>query len=260
MLTALLEALEPLGYRGMYVKAEWMDIKVRNEFRQPHPRRLLVSEHNRITRAYHPTRSAVIADTIRDGYEQMTSFCRYVKKVPNCDDQLIKCLRSKNTISQIKYRWAGNEEEDEDTYIDLPLSSAHPALSTTVFRTVFPNAILRVQAYNVVNSSCPESEDLRATYRSLYRELDLQVLRLRRRMLVLAGYPPELPKGCSKCKVTDLVDAAEKIERLKYGRIFDDILTDRKQSDSHKELSRELHRWWAVAPDGSLMLKSHSSD
>lgn len=259
MLTALAEALNPLGYEGIYVPAETMNVHVRNEYKRPNPRRLLISEHNRVTKAFHPTRSAVIADTVRDGYEQMTSFCRYVKKVPTCDDRLIECLRSKGALGQQTYRWAGREEEDEDTYIDLPLSSAHPALSTTVFRTVFPNATLDIQAYNVANSTCPESRELRSVYQSLYQSLDRQVLVLRRRLLVIAGYPPKVPKSHSNYTTSDLLDAAEKMEREKYGdELSEETIATRKESIIHKNLRNVDFMVWDVSSDGSLRVKERS--
>lgn len=259
MLSSLIEALSPLGYEGIYVRSEVMNVHVRNEFKRPHPRRLLVSEHNRVTKAFHPTRSAVIADTLRDGYEQMTSFCRYVRKVPTCDEQLIDCLRSNQALAQQTYRWAGNEEEDDDTYIDLPLSSAHPALSTTVFRTVFPNATLDTQSYNVANSTCPESRELRAVYRSLYKNLDRQVLTLRRRLLVIAGYPPRKPGSCSKCTTSDLLDAAERIEKLKYkDQLSSEKIQSNRESLAHKILRDGDYMVWDVTKDGSLYVKERT--
>lgn len=259
MLSSLIEALSPLGYEGIYVRSEVMNVHVRNEFKRPYPRRLLISEHNRVTKAFHPTRSAVIADTLRDGYEQMTSFCRYVRKVPTCDKQLIDCLRSNQALLQKTYRWAGREEEDDDTYIDLPLSSAHPALSTTVFRTVFPNVTLDTQAYNVANSTCPENQEIRAAYRSLYKSLDQQVLTLRRRLLVIAGYPPRIPRSCPDCSTSDLLDAAERIEKLKYGdELSSETLQSRRESLAHKNLRDGDYMVWDVSKDGSLYVKERT--
>lgn len=259
MLTSLAEALHPLGYQGVYVSSELMNVHVRNEYKRPYPRRLLIAEHNRVTKAFHPTRSAVIADTVRDGYEQMTSFCRYVKDVPTCDKELIDCLRSGSALSQLKYRWAGQEEEDDDTYIDLPLSSAHPALSTTVFRTVFPNSTLDIQAYNVANSSCPEETEIRAVYRSLYKELDKQVDTLRKRLLVIAGYPPRVPKGCPDCTTTQLLDAAELLERAKYGdELSSETRATRRESLIHKNLRNYNYRAWGISKNGSLYVRERT--
>ena len=69
MMNALMEVLEPLGYIPLARKRDENDITIRNEYAGPAPRRLLVMQHKNMMRAKHPSRHAVIADTIRDGFE-----------------------------------------------------------------------------------------------------------------------------------------------------------------------------------------------
>jgi len=58
-------------------------------------RKLFIAKN--VTKLCHPHRSAVITDTVRVGYEQITSYCRYVKKVESCrDNAIIDCLRCLN--------------------------------------------------------------------------------------------------------------------------------------------------------------------
>ena len=58
-------------------------------------RKLFIAKN--VTKLFHPYRSAVIADTVQVGYEQITSYCRYVKKVESCrDNAIIDCFRCSN--------------------------------------------------------------------------------------------------------------------------------------------------------------------
>lgn len=271
MLAELLSQLVPLGYTPLYFQRGEMEIVVRNEYVRRKPRLLLIAEHNRITRRFHPRRLAVIADTIRDGYEQMTSFCRYVRKVPSCDPKLIiACLQSKEALSQLNYRWANKIAEDDDTYIDLPLSSAHPALSTTIMRTVYPNVTLDVSAYNVKHSACADLDDVRAVYNQLYVELERQVLELKQRMLLIAGYPIMDGSGViggseMGIPIDDMLDAAEELERKKYvlsertipstGAQQEKVKRKIGYSEQHLQLRASVLRW-TNGSDGKLSLKS----
>lgn len=255
MLTALLQQLEPYGYHALYYnRGEEMDAVVRNEFLRPSPRRLLIAEHNQVTKAFHPERSVVIADTIRNGYEQMTSYCRYVRNIRTCDSALESCLNSSDALMQINYRWGNRSEEDEDTYIDLPLSSAHPALSTTIMRTVFPNVTLDISRFNVRDSACPEVAQLRNIYNELYGGLRHQVKKLKKRMLVIAGYPyyadPNFAKNIS---LDRMLDEADRIERTKYE--LSKVSKTIEYSDPHKNLMKMM-KHWTIEDDGKLSIIS----
>lgn len=259
MLTALLEEIRPLGYEPLYYEqGEEMDAVVRNEWYRPTSRRLFVAEHNHVTRAYHPRRDAVIADTVRDGYDQITSYCRYVQKVRKCDgDEMLACLRNENTTLEKTYRWAGREMEDDDTYINLPLSSAHPALSTTVLRTVFPNVTLEVAMFNVKRSACARIESVEQVYNELYSALDEQVYMLRQRMLVLAGYPYKADKNYGNIGIEDMMKEANRLEAEKHEmEDFKEYKVSRKRgySESHHELIRTMKHW--TKKDGQLAIKS----
>lgn len=224
MLNALLDQLVPLGYSPLlYQEGEEMDSYVRSIFKQRyaplHPKRLFfIAQHNHITRAFHPLRDAIIADTVRDGYQQITSFCRFARGVHQCEgDQMINCLRSGSSRYENEYRWAGKPAEDSDTYIDLPLSSSHPALSTSVVRTVFPNITLHVAKYNVRSTSCGESRETREVYEQLYAPLDKQTKLLKRRILTITGYPFFIDKRYhTNITLDDALNAAEEMESGKY--------------------------------------------
>ena len=250
MLDAIITELKPLGYIGLYNN---IATRARAEYTGHSPRRLLLAEHNQITKSIHPQRSAVIADTVRDGYNQMTSYCRYVKKVRSCTgDDMLQCLNSKDALWQNEYRWAGHGAEDEDTYIDLPLSTEHPSLSTTIFRKVFPNATLDVKMFNVKRSACAENETIRKLYRQKYRKLEWQIAMLRKRMLILAGYPVTADDGQGPISIEDMLDEADKRERKKYS-ISTSVKAEDSYSMEHKELINTIHRWTRME-DGSLKI------
>lgn len=224
MANALLDALMPLGYEPLPHNFFESVAIVRNEYMRPSPRRLLVIHYNKVTRADHPRRRVIIADTIRDGYQQLMSYCRHMRRFKKCDEKLIECLESTQTDRQLYYRWAGASNETPDTYIDLPLSSAHPALSTTILRTVFPDVNLYVDKGNVRKTPCGDDhKQLREVYDRLFPELDAQVDMLRARMLQIAGYPTvtagiSVTDNESNVKMTDLLNAADRIEQQKYAK------------------------------------------
>lgn len=220
--------------------------------------RIMVVNHNDITRTFHPKRDVVIADTIRDGFEQITSYCRHIRGVPDCGRYIDACMRSPSTRNQAFYRWAGRPKEDEDTYIDLPLSSAHAMLSTAVLRTVYPNiSPLQIDYYNVRNSTCEDTKHLRDVYNIYFKHLDEQVDDLKRRLLLVAGYPttlaasvpPSLRKAIS---INDLLDAAEIHERRRmHIRHVPSLLVNSRYSEKALRLSSD-QRTWAVARNGTL--------
>lgn len=223
--------------------------------------RVLLVQHNDFVKSVHPDRDALIIDTFRSGYEQITSFCTHMQRVPSCDDieAMQDCLLSNVSRAQNWYRWAGRRAEDDDTYIDLPLSSAHPALSTTVFRTVFPGAILNISIYNHRGSTCLEHEALKQIYNEYYSELESQVQTLQHRMLLIAGYPTVVSKkGLGKnypkkmFSYRDMLDAAEREERRKYPQL------DKPPEDANRLFSEGIRDFqkgfkrWVVDSDGHL--------
>lgn len=255
MLAALVDQVIPYGYTPLYHMHPMMEMAVRSEFRRTYPRRLFIAQHNRITRDMHPKHSAIIADTIRDGYKQITAFCRHTRHVPTCDDAMMQCLKSRHAVDENHYRWAGRPHEDDNTYIDLPLSSAHPALSTTALRTVFPNATLQIEQYNSANRTCPELPELRQVYRQLYGELDRQINELKKRLLTITGYPFKIKMSpIRNISLDDILDAAEVLERPKY-EIAQSSVSMRGVSNQHKHLFASIRRW-ETAEDGQLVVRS----
>lgn len=260
MLASLLPQLVAMNYVPFYYHRGEMDFAVRNEFIRANPRNLFIAEHNRIVRSHHPKGHAIIADTVRDGYEQMTSFCRYVQKVKSCNSELIKCLRSEATQRQLLYRWAGRESEDNETYIDLPLSSRHSALSTSVLRTVFPNITINIHTdYNRKFSTCPERLNIRTVYNELYADMEEQIDILRRRMLIIAGYPFTVDKSYTgTISIKEMMDAADALERKKYPDIGKPIKSGKRTSgysDVHLNLRASTRKWY-IDSNGKLGLTS----
>lgn len=219
MVNALLRALVPLGYVGVKQGEDEVDPVVRNEYIRPYPRKLFVVHHNQVTKAAHPLRNAMIADTIRDGFETITSYCRQKLHIQSCErDDMISCLKAPETQAQVLYRFVNSTEETDETYIDLPLSSKHRALSTTVMRTVFPNVTLHVDYYNVHESACSKENvdpEVAQLYNELYSAFDDQVTTLQKRMLGIAGFPFIADKR-EKVTLNDMMDAADLIEAPKY--------------------------------------------
>ena len=69
-------------------------------------------------------------------------------------DAMRECLCSSASQYQIRYRWAGLEKEDSETYIDILLSVKHPVLLATIFRRLFPNSTLEIAQNNAYGSAC----------------------------------------------------------------------------------------------------------
>lgn len=257
MLEQLLKVAVQYNFTPLYESGLHLRTLVRAENVAIVPRRIFVAEHNTISRADTGNRRVVIVDTITDGYKHITSFCRFVPKVRvrDCEQGLEECLRGSVAQGENRYRWAGRDQEDSETYIDIPLSVEHPALSTRAFRRVFPDVVMDVRKLNVANSSCEESARLRAIYNELYRELDRQVEVLQNRLLILAGYP--IAKQNSSIKTTQLLDAAEKMERanfLKEGLSFGTYESKKAVSTDHLRLKKGQLQW--VRLNDSLKLES----
>ena len=246
MLEELLRETSSHGYIPLYHAGPRMKAVVRAEGLKRYPRRLFVAEHNGVTRKDTRGRKAVIIDTFVDGYKQMTSHCRFVEKykVRHCDKELLDCLRGPARKERF-FRWAFRKREGEDTFIDIPLSSAHPALSTTAFRHIFPLAVLNVKHRNSAGSSCPEDARIRAVYQRNYKELEQQIDELRRRLLALSGYP--FNSRTSNVSLSEMLDAAERLERQKYFReeklVFGNHNKSWGVSDQHILLKRGEKVW-----------------
>lgn len=257
MREALMQAFHALGYSIFpYLEDELRPALYHHYIRKDSsPQRLVLLQHNDITRDVHPHRSAVIADTFRDGFARITSYCRHMGKVPDCGEGMLKCLQSNDTLRERKYRWAGRDAEDADTYIDLPLSSAHPALSTAVVRTMFPGVILNIDYYNSRATACERTPDLDTVYKRYYRELDAQVATLMRRMLVITGYPSTVKtsgKAGRVFQLDDLLQAAETAELEKMPELRDK--TARKIAGLSQNV-KDFHgarKVWLVDEDGKL--------
>lgn len=250
MYEALVKSLRPKGYEVLDRPDSVRDL-LKAEALQPGHRRVLILTHNYASRVHTTGMTTVIADTIKDGFRQMTSYCRFCQKIEKCDEQIIKCFQTSDAQSQKRYRWAGAESEDASTYIDLPLSSAHPGLSTTVFRRVFPDVTLDITLRNVVGSACAETKELREAYDRYFAGYDAQIDTLRRRLLALAGYPVRRPD--QNATIADLLDAAEVIERKKYS--FGKHEPSRGKSELGKEIGRARPKW-TRSESGELRLVS----
>lgn len=217
MVKTLRDKLTKLGYIDVNLCNPDMQWIARAAAASTVPNRYLFSNHNNLVRSDFRNKHVVIIDTIRDGYKQITSFCRHVQNVEGCGTELENCMLSNETLSQIKFRWAGREQEDDDTYIDIPLSSAHPYLSTKALRTIVPNMTIDLgERMNVLNSSCPELPSLRSIYKKYYSELDSQIYELKRRFLIVTGYPYSVHGGNKGMIIDELLKAAEAIEKHKF--------------------------------------------
>lgn len=259
MLEQLLKLSAIYSYRPLYESGTHLRTLVRAaSLSRNKSERLFIAEHNSISRADIRHQSAVIVDTITDGYKQITSFCRFVRKVrvTDCDRNLELCLRSPVTQAENRYRWTGRTVEDDDTYIDIPLSVEHPALSTKAIRRIFPNAILDVKKLNVANSSCSENVRLRMIYKELYKELDRQVESLRQRLLFLAGYPSSRKnESVTTAAVLDAAEVMEKEAFKKVGVTFGTYESEKAVSDEHLKLKKS-QMTWALSDTGTLHLVS----
>lgn len=238
MLAALLDLLQPLGYHATYFNpGPETNHSLRFLFTSSSgPARVFVGEHNAVTRAYMPEKRAVIADTVRDGFEQITSLCRYTRGVTGCDDDMVQCMRSSWALKEMSFRWAGASEETEDNYIDLPLSSAHPSLSTAVLKIVYPDIKrVNVHKYHVRKTHCQKDKHLVQVYNSLYKKMDADVRKLKVRMLILAGYPYQ--SVARNVSLDDMLDAAEKEEARKYAGT--DINAENGEEEVHNGISQQ---------------------
>lgn len=253
MMAALLDELPKFGYTPVNTGDAEVEIPLRHELIRSKGRRIMLVRHNHITRNIHPTRSAIIADTIRDGFERWTSFCRYIRRIETCDFEIMKeCWQSEESAAERKYRWAGRNNEDSDNYIDLPMSSAHPALSTTIMRTVYPTLTLQLERYNVKGSNCPETPELRKLYNESFPHQDEEDELLRKRMLMISGYPYQVHTNVGReLNMTEMLDAAELIEKSKYGMTGEMKVVKAMSGQARKMRSGDLK--WVLDKNGKLI-------
>lgn len=219
MASALLDVLLPLGYEPVKIeKSKEGPTKLFANLHSPAGKPVFLFSHNSFTREVTTRPDVIIMDTIRDGYQHITSYCRYKRNYKTCERSVVDCLENDpRALKQRYYRWAGRRKEDANTFINIPLSSEHPALSTTALRTVFPDVVLHIERYREVNSTCGEVKQVRDVYNRLYLELDKQVNKLRKRLLLLAGYPYTAVQNSSNLlSLAGMLDLAESIERTKY--------------------------------------------
>lgn len=261
MAAALLEVLEPLGYIPIQLASSEIGIThLYSNLHNPRGQPVFLFSHNSYTRhiSNHNHHQIIIMDTFRDGYQQITSFCRAKRRVADCNEQLADCLQNDQiAFRHLYYRWAGRTEEDEETFIDVPLSTKHAALSTTALRTIFPDAVLKIDHFRKKNSTCPENEQLRRIYRERFEKLDEQVDKLSRRLLILTGYPHQLADGeKSNLTLSQMLDVAENLERRKY-----DLAPPRKaglRSFRIEKAASDTGAWsnqhgtWTILPSANM--------
>lgn len=248
---ALLPALRSFGYHIIERPSSELATIVRARLARPHAGRIAILAKSDLRKDIHPHRSVVIIDSVRDGYHQITSFCRTVLAVPACDHQMAECLESARVKNITRFRWTGDTNEDTNTYVDLPLSAAHPGLSTTIMRTVFPNITLAVDVFRQRNASCSKVPHLMRVYEQNFRYYEVQVKRLRKRMLVLAGYPSKFHKSVpDSLSLVHALAAAERLERAKYS-MRPPKLFNGDPPNIPARLPKQLK--WTVGKDGLLV-------
>lgn len=251
MREALLVALEPYGYRPIPYRMDSLAAILHQTYLRPSStaKRIILIQHNSITRDIHSRKNAVIADTIRNGFARITSHCRHVQHVQTCGEDMIQCLQSNVTFNEIYFPWAGQSHENFDNYIDLPLSSAHPALSTAVIRTVFPNLTLHMHKYNLRSTACEETLQLRHVYNKYYSLVDKQVATLQRRMLTLAGYPTSFHDENKNYTLDDMLDAAERIHTELHPELATTPEFKQSASKTVLDFRGSFSRWYVDSND-----------
>lgn len=206
-----------------------------NRFRYNMSAKTLVSTPNSLLRTAHPSGRAILLSPLSDGIVDVASHCRrQVQRSRNdkhsflaCDDpDVIRCVGTSEAVSEIeRARWAHREYEDEETYINIPLSPRHPKVSTLALRSVFPDALPLVFDHPVldngsVGDDCEIFDDtLFEAYSKSMRPLEQQIDTLRQRLLIIAGFPVDVDKRIkdvpnAPVAPSHLLDAAERIARL----------------------------------------------
>lgn len=230
------EPISPVEKAIQYGVLHWTRIKNPQQ-------RFLFLYHNDFSRADLPEKNVLIVDTIRDGFSQITSQCRFAKRAKTCGKDMIDCLKGEMLLNVTKYRWGKLEQETSENYIDIPLSSAHPALSTTALRSVFPDIELDVQRYNYKRTTCNRTEELEKVYNMYGKELDRQVENLAIRLLIVSGYKVRL-RNIENISVWKFLDEAERHERTKYN--FKQRIESYDYNEEVKALRDDWKNSWEI--------------
>ena len=127
--------------------------------------------------------------------------------------------------------------------MDIPLSSAHPALSTTTIRSVFPGIELNVERYNYRNTTCNRTGELEKVYNKYGKKLDRQVDSLAVRLLIVAGYKFS-PKKARGISIWKFLDEAERHKRNKYN--FKQTIESSSYNEEMKALRGKWKNSWRI--------------
>ena len=94
----------------------------------------------------------------------------------------------------------------------------------------------------MAHSACPEVGELREVYEQLYGELEAQVETLRKRLLIIAGYPVAQEGGVKRdVSLSDMMNAAEKIEAKKLS--MRKSRESGRRSNAHEVLVHSARKW-----------------
>lgn len=202
------------------------------QFRYNISTKTLVSTPNSLVRSVHPARRAILLSPVSDGIVDVVSHCR--RKVqhardsrssfPACDDpDVVQCVGTVEAVSEIeRARWAHREHEDDDTYINIPLSPRHPKVSTLALRSVFKDALPLIFDHPTSDNESSSDDNCDAfadtlldAYSKSMQPLEQQIDDLRQRLLIIAGFPVDVDKRIDiPISPSDLLDAAEGIAQL----------------------------------------------
>ena len=162
--------------------------------------------------------------------------------------------------------WRHDLSESDATYVDLPVSPMHPALSATVLRTVFDKTDGR---FFISRNLCEDEAKKTKVWNRENEGKDLYHARkvyhkLLARMLHVTGYSATVrPRGQQKKNITleEIVDAAEKFEakmmKLSTGSSTDGgIDADEENIENVAELNSFLsrERVWTVDENGNVVV------
>lgn len=213
-----------VGVSGVETGTE-VDALTRNEFIRPFPRHLFTTGGH-VTKTYHPERNTLTIALFSHGANE------------NCS-------------MSIKNAWLATKNEDDDSYIDLPLSPRHPAISTTAFRTLFPSrrdALFKFQQEMVI---CDNFSSTEIRKRDYYTEVKGRST-LMERLLVITGYPFVANRSHTGAPISlmEMLDAAEELERIKIGWSANN--TDETGGINIHEETPVIARQWTIGTDGAL--------
>lgn len=240
ILRGLSSTLQYVGYTTVHVGADVTDEHIAARFRKPpssylsntpEPKLLVVSQH-RLTRRAHPERRAVIAAGIVTSLTDLLSYC--VSTLPHapidCEDEVLSsCVRDASKSEDIvSNRYGPNTTHNADDYVDMPLASSHPVLSTAVLRLVFPEAPLMQfrgeiplgelsDVAEIPECTKPQREKLSDDMESATDVLVNMRVAMIRQFLIMAGYPC-VSKGKPEVTLEAMLDTAEEMHIGKVGK------------------------------------------